>query len=451
MMRHFSEMKGRERWREKGKEKEQRLTGWITQGAKGGRATGISGRRRSEPQPSGGDITSYYFSNFPENFTEKNMWEIFQRYDRVWEVFIAPRRDKKGKRFGFVRFINVKNPARLERDLDTIIIGCTKMHVNFPRFYKPSDRERPPLPRQPEPVQRKVPRIETIPHVTAKTKTAPQLNNMRRSFVEVVTSEPGTCREDMRVDHDGKSPTSYSVEVWKGPVNQVVPDWLSRSVVGVVRDLELIPHLQNAAMLEGFHYIQVRYMGDDSVLLTGPEGFDLEDALKGVADGPDAVFDVVYPWSPKDAPDHRVSWVRCTGLPLHMWNKACFTEAVKPIGDLISVDTSTSDFTFLEYARILVRTNIPHQVSHYRRVNVQGTVYNIRLMEEFCESPAHKCGINQEYLDEDEDDVDEDGQSSPDWSVHVVAQHIASLEIWLMKMTSVPCLKPRFRCLARRR
>lgn len=114
----------------------------------------------------------------------------------------------------------------------------------------------------------------------------------------------------------------FHVEDRKGPVIHEGPDWLSRSVVGVVHNLDLIPYLQNAAMIEGFNYIQVRYLGNDLVLLIGP--------------------------------DHRVTWDRCTGLPIHMWNNACFAEAVKPIGDFISSDARTTNFSILEYARILV-------------------------------------------------------------------------------------------------
>lgn len=181
--------------------------------------------------------------------------------------------------------------------------------------------------------------------------------------------------------------------------------------------LELIPELQNATMLEGFHYIQVRYLGDDLVLLTGPEGFDLQEALKGSEGGPDAIFDVLYPWSPKDASDYRVTWVRCTGLPVHMWNDECFKEAVKPVGDFIYTDSRTSGFSNLEFARILVRTNAPYRISHYRRVNVCGVVYNFRLMEDL----SWMITTKPKNLHDEEDD--EEGDSS-DWSSHVDAHNV---------------------------
>jgi len=39
-----------------------------------------------------------------------------------------------GERFGFVRFFEVRNVERLERELDSLLIGNMKLHVNIPRY-----------------------------------------------------------------------------------------------------------------------------------------------------------------------------------------------------------------------------------------------------------------------------------------------------------------------------
>lgn len=123
--------RGWERGRGRGGLKETHdENGWTVVGGRKGKE--YDRREMREPRPR--DLTHFYFTNFPENFTEKALWRVFQRYDKVWEVYIAPRRDKRGKQFGFVRFMEVKNPAKLERELDSIIIGNMKMHVNIPRF-----------------------------------------------------------------------------------------------------------------------------------------------------------------------------------------------------------------------------------------------------------------------------------------------------------------------------
>ncbi|GJZ37561.1 RNA-directed DNA polymerase, eukaryota [Tanacetum coccineum] len=57
--------------------------------------------------------TSIYVSNFPETFTAKELFHACKQYGHVVDSFIPKKRSKEGKRFGFVRFINVFNTERL--------------------------------------------------------------------------------------------------------------------------------------------------------------------------------------------------------------------------------------------------------------------------------------------------------------------------------------------------
>ena len=52
--------------------------------------------------------------------------------------FIARNNKRWGKRYGFVRFKGVKDVTRLERKLDSLVVGGLKMHVNTPKH----ERER---------------------------------------------------------------------------------------------------------------------------------------------------------------------------------------------------------------------------------------------------------------------------------------------------------------------
>nr|GEX71075.1 RNA-directed DNA polymerase, eukaryota [Tanacetum cinerariifolium] len=57
--------------------------------------------------------TSIYVSNFPESFSAKDLFHSCKQYGHVVDTFIPFKRSKDGKRFGFVRFINVFNVERL--------------------------------------------------------------------------------------------------------------------------------------------------------------------------------------------------------------------------------------------------------------------------------------------------------------------------------------------------
>ena len=76
------------------------------------------GRRSTPSWRDRPDITSFYFSHFPDHVHEKDLWKIFQEWGKVWEVFIPTKRNKQGHRYGFVRFKAVEDDERLERRLD---------------------------------------------------------------------------------------------------------------------------------------------------------------------------------------------------------------------------------------------------------------------------------------------------------------------------------------------
>nr|GEY25499.1 RNA-directed DNA polymerase, eukaryota [Tanacetum cinerariifolium] len=56
---------------------------------------------------------SIFVTNFPETFSTKDLFHTCKQYGHVVDSFIPTKRSKAGKRFGFVRFINVFNNERL--------------------------------------------------------------------------------------------------------------------------------------------------------------------------------------------------------------------------------------------------------------------------------------------------------------------------------------------------
>lgn len=53
------------------------------------------------------DISSFYFTRITDEITEKELWRHFKQWGDVREVFIPSKRNKNGRRYGFVRFKGV--------------------------------------------------------------------------------------------------------------------------------------------------------------------------------------------------------------------------------------------------------------------------------------------------------------------------------------------------------
>lgn len=68
------------------------------------------------------EIINLYFSEFPDSYGAKQMFEIFCEYRLIEDAVIPPKRNKNDKRFDFVRFRKVFDARNLEVKLDNIII-----------------------------------------------------------------------------------------------------------------------------------------------------------------------------------------------------------------------------------------------------------------------------------------------------------------------------------------
>nr|GEW08397.1 nucleotide-binding alpha-beta plait domain-containing protein [Tanacetum cinerariifolium] len=63
--------------------------------------------------------SSVFFTNFPEQFSVNDLWNTCKVYGHVVDTYILDRRSKIGKRFGFVRFINVFDMGHLRLNKGT--------------------------------------------------------------------------------------------------------------------------------------------------------------------------------------------------------------------------------------------------------------------------------------------------------------------------------------------
>nr|GEY64785.1 RNA-directed DNA polymerase, eukaryota, reverse transcriptase zinc-binding domain protein [Tanacetum cinerariifolium] len=81
------------------------------------------------------DISSTIFiSNFPRSSTSKDFWQLCDRHGVVTDVYIAHKLSKIGQRFGFVRFIKIKDLKTLIEDLNKIWIGNYHLFASKARF-----------------------------------------------------------------------------------------------------------------------------------------------------------------------------------------------------------------------------------------------------------------------------------------------------------------------------
>ncbi|GJT86939.1 nucleotide-binding alpha-beta plait domain-containing protein, partial [Tanacetum coccineum] len=258
---------------------------------------------------------SIFVMNFPESFSAKDLFHTCKQYGHVVDSFIPSKRTKEGKRFGFVRFINVFNVDRLVNNLCTIWVGRLKLHANTARF------QRKPL-------------NET--NISAKnvgennrgadksSRSYGGAMGSGNSYVNVLKSSNGMGRLE-----------SHSPDIVLDE-DCVISKELSYSLMGRVKEFASLTNLKTALLNEGFVDLSVRYLGELWVLLEFSSS-KTKEAFRGNV-GVSSWFSEIRQASLDIIPDGRIVWVEVEGVPLKLWTMNTFRRIATKWGDLIDVD-----------------------------------------------------------------------------------------------------------------
>jgi hypothetical protein len=193
------------------------------------------------------NTNSFYFSNIHDDTKHHEVWKAFGCCGKVKDVFIPSKRNKEGKRFGFVRFANEGDVEDLLPKLEEVWIRSLKLKVNISRFERDL--------------------VEVTPEVMAGPVRVHSSTAGPRVVEGVSFAETGQ---------------HYSIEV-RPEVTCDLPsgrlDELAESVVGLLLPKLSVQHIREQLIIAGMPSIHVASMGGNQVLISSPiKGF-LRDSL----------------------------------------------------------------------------------------------------------------------------------------------------------------------------
>ncbi|GJS71415.1 RNA-directed DNA polymerase, eukaryota, reverse transcriptase zinc-binding domain protein [Tanacetum coccineum] len=331
--------------------------------------------------------TSIFVSNFSDSVSAKDLFHSCKQYGHVVDSFIPMKRLKDGKRFGFVRFINVFNVERLVNNLCTIWLNRCKLHANIARFNRDQKNGN-------------------------KYKTANQKKHEgRKNTFYDPSKEAGTFDSRNSFVNVLKG-TNMVKETDSSPVIVLEEDCLnskdlSNSLIGRVKDVGSLSNLKKVLCNEGFDNIFVRYMGELWVLLE----FDNTKAKELFRDnvGVGSWFSVLRQASHDFTPEGRIAWVDVEGIPFKFWSGKTFKKIATKWGELLDVDDH--DEMSFHSKRICIHTKICSNICENFKIVFKGKVHWIRAKEatgwipEFSEDEEDDDHSEQEFISSEQSDL----------------------------------------------
>ena len=325
------------------------------------------------------DVTTFDFSRFPEGVKENDLWKIFQKWGKVWKVFIPKYKNKEGHRFGFVRFTEVQDERRLETQLDTnIYIGGKKLFVNRPRY----DRGRVIREnKNSTSAQRVVHNQKTYKENQEDAKLiCPEVR--KRSYVEVVREEMEGEESSYRKKEPPKRTTRSTQRTVVLSSHMETNDWLQKAWVGRLKNRGMFERVEEELkwVLDG--EVNPCYWVDDWIFLPYLDDSKAARLIHEEKQSGSTPITELQKWSLQIRPDHRLTWVLLWGLLSTVWAPKHMEKVLKDIGELVEVDGYVEDRKRMDVAHILIRTNRRPRLQESVVATIDGVEYDLDVIED---------------------------------------------------------------------
>ncbi|GKD86005.1 RNA-directed DNA polymerase, eukaryota, partial [Tanacetum coccineum] len=264
--------------------------------------------------------TSFYVSNFPDSLNAKGLWNVCVKYGRLVDSFIANKLSKGGKRFGFIRFLGVKDESEFLKQLSNIWIGSYHLYVTIARFQRHNITGM----KSPKPV----PSHDTNP----KSKPNPSY-----PYVDPAQTKPSFASI---IHNKTASPITKTVSLKDQDLIRV--DDSSTVLLVKIKDVDTMSNMLMICINEGFTDLKIHHVGGMWIWIQFPSSSSCSKFQDNVA--LKSYYSILKFATPSFKVDERMIWIEISGLPLCAWGSNAFKNVACLFGKFMffEVDESTA-------------------------------------------------------------------------------------------------------------
>jgi hypothetical protein len=265
-------------------------------GSDGGRGPEITNQlMNSKPEHYGfrtaeDRTTTYFITNFPEDATVVEIWELLARYWKLGEVYIPAKRDKYSKRFGFARFVDVENSQKLLKKIEETWMGTYKIRANLSKFKRGDGA---------------VGRLNNQTGDQKQNRSLPKEGLHEGMTFKAVLGVGEVCSVGKPKGYGKNRGINYLDNVLKVEAVPANLEKLSHSYVATLWEPNMAESIQMMIHMAGFQDVTATLMGIDKILLSSIK----EDGVKKAVDADSRwwkrLFSDIKPWSTIQKPRGR--------------------------------------------------------------------------------------------------------------------------------------------------
>ncbi|KAJ0545998.1 putative RNA recognition motif domain, nucleotide-binding alpha-beta plait domain superfamily [Helianthus annuus] len=318
-----------------------------------------------------GSITKLFISNLPEGSTPWELRKCLESFGEISGTFVAKKRDKFGCRFGFASFKDVSNREELLNSLRGVKMGDCRLRINIARFAV----ENAGMP-GPKPVQVRLSGV----HGQSGGNGPSNLRDSRSYSFVVGASAQGNFV-------NGGPPLKSGDQLLSGK-SVVVPDRTAGfqelaglALVGRTVNLETLVDFDRLLNIAKVVVANIQYIGGLSLLISF---HDKDSATRFLESkklwGP--WFSRLDGWNGQSLPLERVSWLKLSGIPLHLLSSEVLGLIGELFGKVLHVPKGLEEDLDLSVCRIGVLVGEVNRISEGISLRWKNRSYRIWVEED---------------------------------------------------------------------
>lgn len=310
---------------------------------------------------------------------------------KVQDIFIPGKRDKQGKRFGFVRFSSQSNTDVILSRLNQMWIGSYIIRAYTPRYQRPS---------------------ELLSSRVRSTATKETLKSISQGPISTKLKTQGTSYLDSLLGRVGNA----AAEREKEPTLQFQSEdgereWLRHAFTGRLKDTFSWKDHSEELQQECGGKLVLTNMGNQMILIQSATEETTDKMLTGFDEWSKFWMDWCKPWSSIDVNQYRSVWTRWIGIPLHAWSLRFFRLCSSRFGRLEELHDVTLIKSRLDEAYVKVSTGLA-SIDRIMQCNIDGASFQIRVEEIRCMESINHLKIMEDSASETDSDTSEEREWS---------------------------------------
>ncbi|KAM0000590.1 putative RNA recognition motif domain, nucleotide-binding alpha-beta plait domain superfamily [Helianthus debilis subsp. tardiflorus] len=309
---------------------------------------------------------TFLVQNIWNKVSRNVLWRAFKPFGFISDVYVARKRDSKGRCFGFVRYVGVVNMQETLASMNTVKMFDMKVSVSLAKY----DKDHKKFNYAPEMLGRSVWRPKEWQQ---QDKNQDDGNNIgSRPPMENHMPKPGPSDNSFTQEGRSFADTLKGKSVGNGNGAKVVTvggkgslyplHCIGRSVLGLAKKVMKICEMKQAIDDAGLNEVGLSYVGGVTYILTFRDKTTAIGCMEMHEDFFNSVFSKFQLWNGEDVPYSRLVNLSINGVPFIIRDSNLFDDIGNMFGDVVQKSAFSWQEEDNSGGSVMVVTSIPSKI-----------------------------------------------------------------------------------------